>query len=477
MSELNNNSNQFPDNNWNPNNSNNDNENKKLPDYSFWAEQEPNNTYTYYSQGPNEWNNSNPNASFHQTPKQKKKRGFKGLKLVIKAFCFGLIAALTFLGCQEIYNAINPNSATNHALSTIGKIGKNNSYEVGYTKQASVTTKGKSSISEVTNSNLPAIVSINSTETQTNEWFGQQYNQQVQGSGSGIIIGENDKELLIATNNHVVEGASKIAVTFIDGTEAVAEVKGTDAKADLAVITLDRKSLKESTVKAIKVAKLGNSDTVKVGEIAIAIGNALGYGQSVTVGYISAKDREVEVSDGYKSKTMTLLQTDAAINPGNSGGALLNVNGEVIGINTVKYSSNEVEGMGYAIPISKATPIINELMSREVLSESQKGYLGVTGYDVTENDSNAYNIPIGVYVSEVSKGGAAENAGLKPEDIIIKVNDLEVTSITQLRDKVNSLKVGTQVEITYMRNTDGKYKEAKVKVVLGQNPQLNKPTK
>ena len=471
MSEFNNND---QINNSSRNNSNFDNnENNKIPEYNFWAEQRPNNTYTYYNHGTNTWQSENPNVAINQIPPQKvKKQKSKGYKTLVKAVCFGLIAAITFIGCQEIYSIINPNSTVNNALSTIGKVGTNNSYEVGYTKQGTIKTASKSAITNVTTSNLPAIVSINSTETQSGQLFGQQYDQEVQGSGSGIIVGENDKELLIATNNHVVEGASKISVTFIDGTVAVAEVKGTDAAADLAVITLNIKSLKDTTVKAIKVAKLGNSDSIKVGELSIAIGNALGYGQSVTVGYISAKDREVEVSDGYTSKKMTLLQTDAAINPGNSGGALLNVAGEVIGINTVKYSSNEVEGMGYAIPISKATPIINELMSREVLSESEKGYLGISGFDVTDNDSKAYNLPIGVYVEAVAKGGAAEKAGIKAEDIIIKVNDLAVTSITQLKDKVNSMKVGSEVEITYMRNTDGKYKEAKVKTILGQNPQL-----
>ena len=476
MSEQNNN-NSFNESSRDNREYNNDKELNKLPNYSFWAEQMPSSTYTYYNQGAENWQNNNFNTTSSQTPQPKKRKSFKGIMLAIKAISFGLIAALTFIGCQELYHVINPNSPTESALSTIGKIGEKDSFQVGYTKQGNVSTKDRSSISNVSSETLPAIVSINSTETQTNSFFGQQNDQEVQGSGSGIIVGKNDKELLIATNNHVVEGATKISVVFIDGTQALAEVKGTDAIADLAVISVNLTSLKDSTSKAIKVAKLGNSNNVKVGEISIAIGNALGYGQSVTVGYISAKDRVVDVSDGYTSKKMTLLQTDAAINPGNSGGALLNDAGEVIGINTVKYASDEVEGMGYAIPISKATPIINELMKREILSENEKGFLGIVGFDVKDSDAKAYKIPIGVYVNQVSPGGAAEKAGIKSEDIITKLNDLKITSITQLKDKVNSLKVGTEVEITYMRNTDGKYREATVKAILSKDPQLSNSTK
>lgn len=466
--------NQFPDNRRNDNLNHDNtgaetNQENKMPDYSFWAEQMQSPSYPYYNQGSNNWQNNNINQGTPVYTMNKKKSGGRFFSFVLKAICFGIIAALTFIGCQEIYHVINPNAPTNNLISSVNKLSDNNTFQVGFTKQTNVSTQDTNSISKVSSETLPAIVAINSTETQSNGWFG---GQEVQGSGSGIIVAKNNKELLIATNNHVVEGASKISVTFIDGSVAQAEIKGADAVADLAVITVDVKSIKSSTQEAIKVTKLGNSDSVKVGEIAVAIGNSLGYGQSVTVGYISAKDRAVDVSDGYNSKKMTLLQTDAAINPGNSGGALLNIKGEVIGINTVKYASNEVEGMGYAIPISKATPIINELMSREILLENEKGYIGITGFDVTEPDSKAYNIPIGVYISEVTKDGAASKAGLKKEDIITKINELDVTSITQLRDKVNSMKVGTEVEVTYMRNTDGKYTEAKIKLILGKNPQL-----
>ncbi|MDD3172367.1 MAG: trypsin-like peptidase domain-containing protein [Herbinix sp.] len=475
MDEFNNNDQNQNDNRDN-NGVNNPNQYNKLPEYSFWAEQMPSNSYTYYNQGNNTWQYGNHipnnNASNNVQQPQEKKPRKNVFKFIAKAICFGVIAGLSFIGLEKGINMIYPNSSGD-VLSTIGDVGMASNYEIGYTESGTVQMKDRSAINSVTESVIPSIVSINCTSTQNGaDFFGQQYSQDVESSGSGIIVAKNAKELLIATNNHVVEGATKIAVTFTDGTEAEAEIKGTDSVADLAVVTVDVTTLEEDTLNAITVAKLGNSDNIKVGEMAIAIGNALGYGQSVTVGYISAKDREVDVSDGYDSKEMVLLQTDAAINPGNSGGALLNVDGEVIGINTVKYADEEVEGMGYAIPISSATPIITELMNREVLSEKEQGYLGIAGYDVTEDASTFYNIPIGVYIDDVTKGGAAEKAGLKAEDIITKVNDLDITSITQLKDKVNSFKVGTEVEITYMRNTDGDYKEAKVTVTLGQNPEL-----
>lgn len=458
---------------------NNPNQYNKMPEYSFWAEQTPSNSYSNYNPNPNTntWDNSNNNINrdyynsnqmnVNSTNVKKDSKGKKVVKFISKAICFGIIVGLSFVAFQKVYGLFDPNGVS----STGDSAGKN--YEIGYTEQGTVKSVSNSTVSEVSKNTLPAIVSINSVSTQSTQWFGQTYDQEVEGSGSGIIVGENDKELLIATNNHVVEGTNEITVTFADGTEADAVIKGTDAAADLAVVTVDITTIKQETLEAIAVAKLGTSDDVKVGEMVVAIGNALGYGQSVTVGYISAKDREVEVSDGYDSKNMILLQTDAAINPGNSGGALLNVNGEVIGINTVKYASNEVEGMGYAIPISRATPIITELMNREILSESEQGYLGIAGNDVTEEIASFYNMPIGVFINEVSKGGAAEKAGLMNGDIITVADDIDITSITQLRDYVNSKRVGTQVEITYMRNTNGQYEEGKVTVTLGQNPNLS----
>lgn len=500
----------------NSNNQPNNNQNtyNRAPEYSFWAEQMPNSNnnqnpqrdygYSYqnnqyyntpnyggpnhqysnrnnqsygnYTQGTESFGYGGSNVYQSMPEKTKKKKessaGGRAMKLIGKALCFGVIAALAFIGVQQLFRVIDPNSPaflsgiTNNAVSET-------SYQIGYTSQGVVTTKSRSEISSIVEKTIPSIVSINSTTTDTFDWFGQQYSEDVDSSGSGFIVKKTEKELLIATNNHVVEGAKKIKVTFIDGEQADAVIKGTDATADLAVISIDLSTMKQSTLDKISIAKLGNSDQVKVGEIAIAIGNALGYGQSVTVGYISAKDREVQVADAYNgSKNMVLLQTDAAINPGNSGGALLNANGDVIGINTVKYASTEVEGIGYAIPITRATSIINELMTREILAEKDQGYLGIAGTDVTEDVAKFYNMPIGVFISEVVEGGAAAEAGLLANDIITKVDSIEITAISQLRDYVTSKRVGTEVTVTYMRKTSGEYTEGTVKVKLGKNPNL-----
>lgn len=431
--------------------------------------------YSYSNYDPNaNWNYGNyQNNMSGGKPKKERRPMNRGLRFVIKGVCFGAIAGVSFISFGQLFYIINPDAASSKLINSFQQEkpveGK---YEIGYTTGGSVERGDRSIISQIVDKTMPSIVSINSTATKTADWFGRPYSQEVEGSGSGFIVGKNEKELLIATNNHVVEGTDKIKVTFIDGSQADAVIKGTDAKADLAVVCVDISTMKKSTMDAIEVAKLGDSDEVKVGQMSVAIGNALGYGQSVTVGYISAKDREVEISDGYTSNKMILLQTDAAINPGNSGGALLNVNGEVIAINTVKYASNEVEGMGYAIPISRAIPIINELMSREILSEEEQGYLGIVGNAVTEDVASYYNMPIGVFVNEVAKDGSAEKAGLLPGDIITKADEIEITSITQLRDYVNSKRVGTGVTITYMRKSSSEYKEAEVTVTLGKNPSL-----
>jgi serine protease Do len=397
-----------------------------------------------------------------------KKRWFKNkyVKFVGLALGFGIIASISFLGVQKIYFMMNPSAKQDSVLLNLSS----QNYNIKRTSMGSVKTQPKSVITDVIANTKPAIVAIDCLSTETDSWFGQQFKQQVKGSGSGIIVAKNDDELLIATNNHVVAGAAKIKVTFIDGTKSEAIVKGTDTVADLAVITVDISKMKEGTLKKVKVATLGNSDKVKVGEMAIAIGNALGYGQSTTVGYISARNRTVEVNDGTASKKMVLLQTDAAINPGNSGGALLNVEGEVIGINTVKYASDEVEGMGYAIPITRANPIIKELMSRKIVKKSDQGYLGILGGDVTEDVSKNLKIPVGVFVNKVEKDSGAKKAGIIKGDIITAANGVEITSITQLHDYVTSFAAGTKIEITLMRGKNGAYKKQKVTVTLTKKP-------
>lgn len=431
------------------------------PEYSFWAENvsKPSGYDNYqYQQAPQQ-----------EEKKHKKKGGKRIIGFLFKAAIFGMLAGITFVGVQFLYSKLNPEAFYNYERFILGStndgISSDGELKVGNTDQGTVSTAPESSIMKVAQETMPAIVTITSVSTTTDYWFGTEYPNE--GSGSGIIVGKDEKELLIATNNHVVDGTDKITVTFIDDSQVDAVIKGTDSKADLAVIAVDLADVEKSTVDAIKIANLGNSDDIKVGEMTIAIGNAMGYGQSLTVGYVSAKDRKIEVSDNYSYNTMILLQTDAAINPGNSGGALLNIKGEVIGINTVKFADYKVEGMGYAIPISKAIPIINELMNREILKPEEQGFLGVGPQDVTEDVSTMFGIPIGVYISTLVEGSAADKAGLQVGDVIQIINDVEITSGIQLRELISSIRVGTDIEVKFMRHVNGDYKEQTVTVTLG----------
>lgn len=459
MDEFNqNNINNIPENNDNNHNQQHNYEYNK-PEYSFWAENITGSTGYEYNQ----------HIPRYEEKPEKKKRGKKILAFLSKSLLFGIFAGVAFVGIQFLYYRLNPEAfQSNHSYilgSTNSNIRTDAKLKVGSTELGTVSSVPESAVMKVAEETMPSIVSITSISTRVDNWFG--FEIPSGGSGSGIIVGKDEKELLIATNNHVVDGTDKITVTFIDDSQVDAVIKGTDSKADLAVITVELSDIKQSTLDAIKIAKLGNSDDIKVGEMAIAIGNAMGYGQSLTVGYISAKDRKIEVSDNYSYNTMVLLQTDAAINPGNSGGALLNLQGEVIGINTVKYADYKVEGMGYAIPISRAIPIINELMNREILKPEEQGFLGVGPTDVTEDVSERFGIPMGVYITTIVEGSAADKAGLKEGDVIRFINDIEITSGVQLRELISSIRVGTEIEIKFMRNTNGTYKEQTVKVVLG----------
>jgi len=337
--------------------------------------------------------------------------------------------------------------------------------------KATVVTSGgaisaQKDLTSVVDKCMPSIVSINSTVTSTYNSFYGSYDQESTGSGSGIILKISEDEILIVTNNHVIADAKKIMVGF-DGMKSEddmieATVKGTDSTKDLAVVLVKTADVSEEILSQISAIEIGSSDDVRVGEMAIAIGNALGYGQSMTVGYISAKDRQVSVDE---NTTMTLLQTDAAINPGNSGGALLNAQGELIGINSAKYSDTSVEGMGFAIPISDAISIINDLMEREVLTDEEKGYLGVKGTNITEE--NRYpNMPLGAYISEVSEDGAAAKAGIMVGDIIVGVDDEEILTMEALAEKINSYRIGTEITINIKRYTEGEYEDKKIKVKL-----------
>ena len=313
---------------------------------------------------------------------------------------------------------------------------------------------------------MPSIVSITGKfETTSQSWFGQTQSSESEGVGSGIILGKKDGKILIVTNNHVVADAKSLSVGFVDGKSASATIRGTDSDADLAVVEVNTKDMKASTLKKIAVITLGDSSKLKTGERAIAIGNALGYGQSVTGGYISALNRQVQLTD----KTMTLIQTDAAINPGNSGGALLNSKGELIGINTVKYSSEDVEGMGYAIPINTAKPIINKLIKNEATSESEQAYLGVSGQTIDSSMASQFDMPSGVYVQQVIKSSPAQKAGISAGDVIVSIDGSSVSTMDGLKEKISNLKAGKKVKIVVKRqNQMGTYEKKTLTVTLGK---------
>jgi len=323
-------------------------------------------------------------------------------------------------------------------------------------------------VTKVVDAVMPSVVSIYGTYMVTGDFWGYQFRQEDEGSGSGIIVGENDEELLIVTNNHVVADSTSLSVQFVDESTCMAQVKGTDEDADLAVIAVSIAELSDSTKEAIRVATLGDSDALKVGEPAIAIGNALGYGQSVTTGVISAVNRQNTMDED--GDALFLIQTDAAINPGNSGGALLNVYGEVVGINSNKIGGALVEGMGYAIPISTAKPIIEELMSKKTrvpVDESDKGYLGISGINVTDDVHEMYGLPYGVYIAQVYAGTAAERAGLKKGDIVTYFDGESVETMEELALLLDCTEAGSHVQVGVMVTTADGYEERMIEVVLG----------
>lgn len=356
-------------------------------------------------------------------------------------------------------------------------------------KDTGSTAKGSLDVSEIVSEALPSIVSITTKSVQeVQNYFGmygmygyapQQQEQEVEGSGSGIIVGKNDDELLIATNYHVVEGADTLSVAFTDGNAVEASVKGFDEERDLAVVSVSLDDVEDDTMDAISIANIGSSDDLKVGEQVVAIGNALGYGQSVTTGIVSAKNRRMDsdnntVTDGSddSSDGVNLIQTDAAINPGNSGGALLNMEGEVVGINSAKLASTEVEGMGYAIAISDVTDILQNLMnetSRDKLDDSEHGVLGIKGSSVSSEAVQMYGIPAGVFVKQVTEGGAADKAGLKANSVITEFNGKTVSSINQLIEYLSYYEPDEEVELTVQVPHGTSYKEETVKVTLDEN--------
>ena len=334
-------------------------------------------------------------------------------------------------------------------------------------------------VTQVVEAVMPACVSITNNFTQTvQDFWGQTYSQDETASGSGIIIGENEQELLIVTNNHVVDSTEQLYVQFIDGETVEAQVKGTDASADLAVVAVKLDTIANSTKQEICIARMGDSDSLKIGEPAIAIGNALGYGQSVTTGVISALNRKIESSNSEEGTS--LIQTDAAINPGNSGGALLNMRGEVIGINSNKIGGSSIEGMGYAIPISTARPIIEDLMERQTrtkYSEEERGYLGISCINVTSDLSENFSMPQGIFVAQVYSGTGAEAAGLVRGNIVVAFDGVTVQNQEELTKQMQYYKAGESVEITIMVNSANGYQQKNVTVTLSSYDQINAASK
>ena len=422
------------------------------------------NQYNYYRPDSDENRGAdNQQQGFGAGPQKapKPKKGYtKKVALVVgAAVLFGAVGGVTMQGTSYLTGKL---------------LGKNTKSTVGTTKtvsNAKLTTSTStvtSDVSDIVENTLPSIVSITNMSVQeVQNFFGGTSQQESESAGSGIIISQNDSELLVVTNNHVVEGSDTLTVTFNDGNSVEAQIKGTDSARDLAVVAVPLDKISDDTMNAIKVATLGDSDSLKVGEPAIAIGNALGYGQSVTTGIVSATGRTIDGFDGE------YIQTDAAINPGNSGGALLNANGEVIGINSAKINSSAVEGMGFAIPISDASDVIQNLMNKETrskVSDEERGYLGIKGYDVSEEGAQMYNMPTGVYVKEVMSGGGAEKAGLTKGSIITGFEGSSISGMSSLQEQLQYYKAGEEVTLTVqIPDKNGEYTEKEIKVTLGKN--------
>ena len=438
-----------------------------------------NETNTYQPLTPSGSHNNNK-----KNPKNSKKLAKKIGAITLSAVLFGSVAAGSF----QAVNYFSPFSKT---TGSSGSTASNNSSSTSLLKTTAVSgssNTGSLDVSDITTSAMPSIVAItNKSVQEVQDYFsqfgfggqGQPQTQETESQGSGIIIGKNDSELLMVTNNHVVEGADTLSVCFIDNQVYEAAIKGTDPENDLAVIAVPLDSISDDTMSQIAVASIGDSDSLKVGEQVVAIGNALGYGQSVTTGIVSAVNRTLSSnssdtqdsnSSSDDSSSATYIQTDAAINPGNSGGALLNMNGEVIGINSAKLASTEVEGMGYAIPISRVSDIIDNLMNqttRTKVDSDKQGTIGIKGINVTSDVQEKYNLPKGIYVSEVTSGSAAEKAGITSGSVITKFDGKSVTDIESLQDLLQYYKAGETVELTLQVPDSDSYKEKTVSITLG----------
>lgn len=438
------------------------------------------NQYSYYNPNETEGNTSNGTTFYNngqgddgKTPKKKKehKKMPKAVAVTGLALMFGVVSSATFLTTNYVGTKVLKLGTTQKSTGTTSTSAVTSNASL--TKTSSVVT---SDVSSVVENVMPSIVSITNMSVQeVQNFFGGTSKQESESAGTGIIISQNDSELLVVTNNHVVAGSNTLTVTFADGNSVEANIKGTDSEYDVAVVAVPLDSISEDTKKAISVATLGDSTELKVGEPAIAIGNALGYGQSVTTGVISALNRSVSETNETTGETtessVKLIQTDAAINPGNSGGALVNASGEVVGINSSKLVGDSVEGVGYAIPISDVSDLIENLMNQETktkVAEADQGAIGIKGMSVSTEYSQQLNMPEGVYVSEVTKGGGAEKAGMTRGCIITGINGTTVSSKDDLQEQLQYYAKGDEVELTIqVPQSNGEYQEQSVNVTLG----------
>ena len=438
------------------------------------------NQYSYYNPNETEGNTSNGTTFYNngqgddgKTPKKKKehKKMPKAVAVTGLALMFGVVSSATFLTTNYVGTKVLKLGTTQKSTSTTSTSAVTSNASL--TKTSSVVT---SDVSSVVENVMPSIVSITNMSVQeVQNFFGGTSKQESESAGTGIIISQNDSELLVVTNNHVVAGSNTLTVTFADGNSVEANIKGTDSEYDVAVVAVPLDSISEDTKKAISVATLGDSTELKVGEPAIAIGNALGYGQSVTTGVISALNRSVSETNETTGETtessVKLIQTDAAINPGNSGGALVNASGEVVGINSSNLVGDSVEGVGYAIPISDVSDLIENLMNQETktkVAEADQGAIGIKGMSVSTEYSQQLNMPEGVYVSEVTKGGGAEKAGMTRGCIITGINGTTVSSKDDLQEQLQYYAKGDEVELTIqVPQSNGEYQEQSVNVTLG----------
>ena len=398
---------------------------------------------------------------------RKKSKVGKAVGLVASAAVFGLVAGGVMVGVNTVANSYISSNVETKDNIVIGN--QTDIKSDSESTAAPATNLSNMDVSTIVDKAMPSVVAIyGKAEITQNSFFGTQ-SYEAQSSGSGIIVGKTDTELLVVTNNHVIADTDSLEVEFNDGTKAAASVKGGDSDNDVAVVAIKLSDLSEDTLSKISIANIGDSNDIKVGQGVVAIGNALGYGQSVTVGYISALNREVKTEGGT---SRNLLQTDAAINPGNSGGALLNMKGEVIGINSAKYSDTDVEGMGYAIPISAVKDLIAELSSKEtrtVVAAENQGYLGIQGKDIDEEMAKAYDMPQGIYVYKVVEGGAAASSDLKAKDIITKFDGQSVRSMESLKNMLTYYESGKTVDLTVQRlDESGNYVEKTVTITLGK---------